>query len=473
MPVSFRQGEGLAMSSAKVLIIDASGDCAFSAAKALMPEGIAVLAACGRDKARRMLAVDRPDLIVADCSVECNPLVWVEEVHRLALPAQVIAVTGEPDFRRAMDWVAGGVFNVLTHPLDESRLRDLALAALENQAAFKSILRSGDEPESAASGLFRSLASFYHGLAGRLDGADLKKYVIDSVKMLTGALRVELSLVEDMSGSSYCLETHAINFDRKESAPPRGLDDSPIAEAVPDNCRLSFEMRRDERHLGEIRLYFADKDDAAIAGREILAEIVSAASAALGSAVKYQKAVNLASRDGLTGLYNRRTFNEVLKREFAQARRHRFSLSLLSLDLDHFKSVNDNFGHQTGDLVLKSVAEVITKVARATDLPARVGGEEFAIILPHTSQDQAYIVAERLRNILAESAFNLSGAVFRQTVSQGVTGLEHFMIKSAEDMVYWADQALYLAKREGRDTIRTASDLSIPPVIKDGPYAFQ
>jgi diguanylate cyclase (GGDEF)-like protein len=203
-------------------------------------------------------------------------------------------------------------------------------------------------------------------------------------------------------------------------------------------------------------------------------EVVSAVSAALGSVAKYKKAVDLAARDGLTGLYNRRIFNDVLQREFSQAQRHNYPLSLLSLDLDHFKSVNDNFGHQTGDLVLRAVAEVIAKVARSTDLPARIGGEEFAIILPHTSQIQAGHLAGRLRHILTESDFNLSGTVFRQTVSQGVAGLEHFLVKTPEDMVYWADQALYLAKREGRDTIRLATDLPMTPVLKkDGPYAFQ
>ena len=458
------------MSAAKVLIIDGIGDCSLSAAKVLMPEGISILAAGSREKASQMMAVNRPDLIVADCSVESDPLVWVEEAHRLSLPAQIIAVANKPDFSQAMDWVAGGVFNVLARPLDENRLHKLVLTALENHETFKSLVARPEEtPETAASDLAQALASFYHGLAGRLDCADVKKYLIDSVKRLTGARRVELSLADELSGASYCLETHTINFNDGEAG--HICDFS--REAKPAKGRLSFDLRRGDQHFGEITLYFDDKSDLTISSRETMREVVSAASGALGSVARYQKAVNLAARDSLTGLYNRRIFNEVLQREFAQAQRHKFNLSLLSLDLDHFKSVNDNFGHQTGDRVLKSVAKVISNVARLTDLPARVGGEEFAIILPHTSQDQAYIVAERLKKALAESAFNLSGTVFRQTISQGLAGLEHFMIKSAEDMVYWADQALYLAKREGRDTIRTASDLPMTPVIKDGPYAFQ
>ena len=461
------------MSTTNILIIDDTGDCRLAAVKALMPEGLSIMAASDPQKAVEMMAAGRPSLIVADCHSNDDPLIWVNTAHQLGLAAQVIAVTDQPDFYQAMDWVAGGVFNVLPRPLDESRLHRLALTALEDHETFKTLIQSGGELEAAASGMSRSLATFYHGLAGRLDSSDVKKYIIDSVKRLTGARRVELSLVDDLSGSSYCLETHTINLNENG---PEGLYEmtkSVPAEACPVKYHLSFDLCWGDQHFGEISLYFDEKNDLTIRGREMMTEVVSAASAALSSVAKYQKAVNLAARDGLTGLYNRRTFNEVLKREFAQAQRHNFSLSLLSLDLDHFKSVNDNFGHQTGDMVLKSVAKVISNVARTTDLPARVGGEEFAILLPHTNQEQAYIVAERLKNILAESAFNLSGTVFRQTISQGVVGLEHFMVKSAEDMVYWADQALYLAKREGRDTIRTAADLPMTPVIKDGPYAFQ
>ena len=458
------------MTAAKILIIDALGDCALSAARVLMPEGLSILAAGSREKAAQMMAVDRPDLILADCSVERDPLVWVGEAHRLDLPAQVIAVADQPDFTRAMDWVAAGVFNVLARPLDEERLHRLVLTALENHETFESLVARPEEtPEMAAADLDRALASFYYGLTGRLDSSDLKKYLIDSVKSLTGARRVELSLADELSGACYCPETHTLKFSDDDDGHVYDFSQ----ETKPAKCRLSFDLRCGDRHFGEITLYFDDESDLAVGGQEAMQEVVSAAANALGSVAKYQKAVNLAARDSLTGLYNRRIFNEVLQREFAQAQRHKFSLSLLSLDLDHFKSVNDNFGHQTGDRVLKAVAKVISNVARVTDLAARVGGEEFAILLPHTSQDQAYIVAERLKKALAESAFNLSGTVFRQTISQGVAGLEHFMIKSAEDMVYWADQALYLAKREGRDTIRAASDLPMTPMIKDGPYAFQ
>ncbi|MGL4209479.1 MAG: GGDEF domain-containing protein, partial [Candidatus Adiutrix sp.] len=225
-------------------------------------------------------------------------------------------------------------------------------------------------------------------------------------------------------------------------------------------------------YLGKLRLCFESSFinfDLEVLG----ADLATAIAAALGAVLKYSSAMKMASRDSLTGLYNRRIFTEVLGREFANAKRHGQSLSLLHIDLDHFKNVNDSFGHQTGDKVLQVVAKVITEVCRLTDIPARVGGEEFAIILPQTNEEQTYVLGGRLKTALAKCSFKAAGTVFSQTVSQGIVGLEHFLVKSPEDMLYWSDKALYLAKREGRDTIRMASDLQMPQIMKDGPYAFQ
>jgi len=462
------------MSTSKVLIIDASEECSLRAAKALMPEGLSVQATASPIKARQLMADNRPDVILVDSSIGADPLVWVEEVQRLNLAAQVIAITDEPDFDQSMDWVAGGVFNVLTRPFSEERLRRQVLAALDSCRAFDLLVGhrlNDEEPAPAVGNLSRSLAEFYRGLTGRLEGPELRTYIMDSVKRLTGARQVELCLVDSLTSSTYCLETHTIIGGPNDAAYP--LPPAPVSGMDTVQCRLGYELSAEGRHLGELYLYFAKRSDLTISHRETMMEMVSAIGRAIASVAKYQKAVNLAARDGLTGLYNRRIFNEILKREFAKAQRHNFNLSLLSLDLDHFKSVNDNYGHQTGDLVLKAVADIISDVARATDLPARLGGEEFAIILPHTSQEQALTVAERLKNMLAEHDFNLDGLAFRQTISQGLAGLEHFMVKTPEDMVYWADQALYLAKREGRDTIRAITDLPMTPVMKDGAYAFQ
>ena len=169
----------------------------------------------------------------------------------------------------------------------------------------------------------------------------------------------------------------------------------------------------------------------------------------------------LASTDSLTGLFNRRRFADVLKREFAVTKRYRNTLSCLLLDLDHFKQINDRFGHDAGDQVLKEVARKITGSLREVDLAARYGGEEFVVLLPHTSKTDARIVAERLVKNVKKQEFNFAGEVLSVTVSIGCAGNSDVVTDNAEDLVKAADIALYQAKNAGRDRVvmySTASD---------------
>jgi diguanylate cyclase (GGDEF)-like protein len=161
----------------------------------------------------------------------------------------------------------------------------------------------------------------------------------------------------------------------------------------------------------------------------------------------------LASTDALTGLFNRRRFADVLKREFAVTKRYRNTLSCLLMDLDHFKQINDRFGHDAGDQVLKEVARRILSSLREVDLAARYGGEEFVILLPHTSKPDARIVAERLLHNVRKQSFHFGSEVLTVTTSIGCAGNSDVLSGSAEDMVKAADKALYEAKAAGRNRL--------------------
>jgi diguanylate cyclase (GGDEF)-like protein len=162
----------------------------------------------------------------------------------------------------------------------------------------------------------------------------------------------------------------------------------------------------------------------------------------------------LARTDGLTGLLNQRAFKERLEEEFRRALRHGDPLSLLMLDLDHFKRLNDRRGHPFGDRVLRRIAEVTVEAVRETDLVARCGGEEFAVILPRTSLNGALTVAERIREAI--EALDLEGE--RTTVSVGIAGFPGSHARSAELLVRAADEALYSSKRAGRNRTRLHQD---------------
>jgi len=161
----------------------------------------------------------------------------------------------------------------------------------------------------------------------------------------------------------------------------------------------------------------------------------------------------MAITDSLTGLFNRRRFSDVLKREFAVTRRYRNTLSCLIVDIDHFKQINDRFGHDAGDQVLKEVARRIVASLREVDLAARYGGEEFAILLPHTSKTDARIVAERLLSNFRKQEFTFGTELVRITASIGCAGNSDVVSDKPEDMVKAADLALYEAKNRGRNNV--------------------
>jgi diguanylate cyclase (GGDEF)-like protein len=166
-------------------------------------------------------------------------------------------------------------------------------------------------------------------------------------------------------------------------------------------------------------------------------------------------------RDGLTGLYNHRHFFEVLNRDFNLARRNGSDYTCLLLDLDHFKQINDSYGHPFGDEVLKGVAEVMRERIRETDLVARYGGEEFAILLPDTDLAGATLLAEDIRTKIAEQVFHHGADLVRVTVSIGVGSLREHGPETTHDLLTLTDKALYQAKTLGRISVVVATSAPV------------
>ncbi|RCU45397.1 MULTISPECIES: sensor domain-containing diguanylate cyclase [Corallincola] len=154
--------------------------------------------------------------------------------------------------------------------------------------------------------------------------------------------------------------------------------------------------------------------------------------------------------DGLTQIANRRYWEERLTIEFARCHRHGGELSLIMFDLDKFKSINDIYGHQAGDLVLVRTAAELTSMLRTADLAGRYGGEEFGIVLPDTDLTQAMVVAERIREKIETTVFEFNDKVLPVTISLGVTQYDSSQ-KNHEKMIAQADAALYKAKESGRN----------------------
>ncbi|GEO82749.1 sensor domain-containing diguanylate cyclase [Pararhodospirillum oryzae] len=177
-----------------------------------------------------------------------------------------------------------------------------------------------------------------------------------------------------------------------------------------------------------------------------------------------------AATDALTGCANRRFFLSMLQNECGRAVRYGQGFCVLALDLDHFKDVNDRFGHPGGDLALRRFTEVTRATLRATDLLGRLGGEEFAVLMPNTPPAEAAPVAERLRAAVAAMTVDFNGAVFSITVSIGVACRAASGTDSFEDVLIRADQALYRAKQAGRNRVEACPSCQggPPPPAQEG-----
>ena len=165
----------------------------------------------------------------------------------------------------------------------------------------------------------------------------------------------------------------------------------------------------------------------------------------------YSRLEQLAVTDQITGLYNRHYFFTVVQHFFEEARRYGQALICFMLDVDHFKSINDTYGHVFGDHVLKTIAERLKEATRRSDLLARYGGEEFILVAPNTDLETAQMLAERLRTSIEGEPFTQGNATTKVTISIGLAGTEVIREGPFEHLLDSADQALYTAKRTGRN----------------------
>lgn len=169
----------------------------------------------------------------------------------------------------------------------------------------------------------------------------------------------------------------------------------------------------------------------------------------------YNKVKRLAITDSLTGNYNHGFLYESLYKEFARSERNYLPLSLLLLDVDYFKKINDTYGHREGDSILYKLSQIFKNYIRSYDILGRYGGEEFMIILPETEKNNGVKFAERIRKAVEEYNFGDDNKIIKCTISVGVSNYPNNETKNTEDLIIKADKALYRAKAEGRNRVCT------------------
>jgi len=190
--------------------------------------------------------------------------------------------------------------------------------------------------------------------------------------------------------------------------------------------------------------------------RELEARVTQLQRENLDLLMKNRVLAEVSARDALTGLYNRSYVTEKIESEMNRSLRHGSPVTLLMLDIDHFKRINDSFGHAAGDSVLRSFGQVLRDSCRVYDVPGRYGGEEFCIILPETRVGNTTAVAERIRQRLADSRFDVGTDQVAITASMGIAGMDSVAeegIVTSSALIERADRALYSAKHRGRNRI--------------------
>lgn len=221
-------------------------------------------------------------------------------------------------------------------------------------------------------------------------------------------------------------------------------------KAGPHSCQYNLSM--DETDLGS--LTFSRKKRFIEEELCIIERLASTLVFPLRNAKLYQLALRAALKDELTDFGNKRALAASLHREAELAIRHNSPLSITMLDVDHFKAINDCYGHMAGDSILKDLAATIKKCARQSDLCFRYGGEEFLLILDNTDEKQAYLVAERIRKTVAEYSYLYNGKIIPLTISLGTATFDQK--ETLDSFQSRADKALYKAKSEGRNIVMSS-----------------
>ena len=217
-------------------------------------------------------------------------------------------------------------------------------------------------------------------------------------------------------------------------------------------CRITHKLSIQNKSLG--RLVITRKQKFTSIETETVEKLVSALLYPLRNALMYQEAIRAAQKDALTGIGNRRALNESLCREIELSQRHGRTLGMIIFDIDHFKNINDTYGHSTGDCLLKALTHTAEDTIRNTDQVFRYGGEEFVVLLPETEIKNVKRLAERIRRNVESLECICEGHRIKMTASFGIAALN--ADETEEDFFIRTDKALYKAKNEGRNCTRVS-----------------
>ena len=355
----------------------------------------------------------------------------------------------------------------------------VVLAAMASVLAIALLRLRGhvDELERSRTGFQRALGRLGDALAGGLDRDAIVDVILEAgvlaldadaaVLYAGGAAHAPMSV----RGSHGVITADGLTLEPGEGLPGLAAERGEVVLwPSPDHDRrpspsepaattaAAAPIQSQGRLLGVLAVYRNRSGRPFATGEaDALSTLVRQAETAIDNAVLHEEASRLAITDGLTGVWNRRHLDIRAAEELQRARRFHEPFSLVLVDVDNFKQVNDRFGHQGGDAVLVQVAERLSQWTREVDTVARYGGEEFALVLPRTDLNGAELLAEKVRSAIADTPFEVDGGPLRVTVSIGVSSHPD-QGSTVADLVGAADAALYRAKAGGKNRVERADE---------------
>ena len=466
----------------KVLIVDDNLTSKAILEDILIQNGYETRYALDGKEGLRILAEWKPNVVLLDLVMPgmdgygvCRQ---VREMNQSPRPS-VIIISVKDDKSSIVDSLACGADDFIVKPIDEAEL----VARVRAQQRIVEFYRELEEDKRS----LETILEITTAMSATLDPSEVLSAIVSKVASITDAVRCSIVLIAK-EDEAYVLASHEdpsvkeLRIDLSKypeikkvvsTKIPLALDDisthplmSPVKESIAELGGMSVlivPIVFNDEVLGTLflrtrrRLHgFAKKEV------DFCRIVANASFHALRNARLFEKVVKekdylkeMAVKDHLTSLYNHNFFYSRLDEEFERAVRYETPLSLIMMDIDNFKQINDTYGHRVGDLVLKEISATIRRGVRKTDIVARYGGEEFAVILPHTLQKGAVDEAERLRESIAMSAY--AGLVnHKVTVSIGVASYPQKGAMNSGDLVNHADDALYKAKWGGKNCVKIA-----------------
>lgn len=393
--------------------------------------------------------------------------------------ACVIVMGPELGAEQVSAFLRNGAYDYLSIPARPGRLEESLRQGLANRRSFREVRGLSGQLQTANDQLARerdslrrlnrslvALNQLSQALSGTHDADDIARLVARRVPALLPYDRLSITWREleriwvSTSGGEHVEESPSngrtdgfarqclvqSDFESRCRAQTCQAGD-PIVDAI------DVPLVSKNEDIGRFRLERLQGEPFDAADREFMVTVAASLALTLANADAHRSLEQMAMKDGLTNLFNRRAFDQLLSQEVKAAERYRSPLCLLLADIDYFKSVNDHFGHPIGDTLLKEVGTLLAESLREVDIVARYGGEEFAIILPRTDVHSGCVLANRIREQITRHAFMADRSLVRLTLSVGVAGFIPGSMRAKEDLLEAADRALYHAKACGRNRV--------------------